>query len=94
MDITCSCGACYGGHSELANFMILKGADDVNSGLCGACKGGKHELAELMISKGANDFNSGLCSACDWSQLELVELMIEKGAIQCYKDCAEHFFKK
>ena len=46
--------ACLGGHKELVELMILKGADDWNGGLRVACFGHHEELAELMIVKGAD----------------------------------------
>jgi len=50
--------ACRGGHRDLAELMIKKGATDLNWGLEGACEGGHRELAEWMIEKGAD---SGKC---------------------------------
>ena len=47
--------ACRGGHKELVELMIAKGANNWNQGLYGACRGGHKELAELMIVKGTND---------------------------------------
>jgi hypothetical protein len=49
------CGACYGGHKELALLMIEKGATNMNAGLEMACIGGHKELATLMIEKGATE---------------------------------------
>jgi len=45
--------ACQGGHLDLVNMMIQKGAN-VNWGLAGACKGGHLDLVNMMIQKGAN----------------------------------------
>jgi hypothetical protein len=72
--------ACMGGHKELVELMISKGASDWNFGLHGACEGGRKELAELMISKGAKCWDDGLLCACMEGYKELVELMIMKGA--------------
>jgi hypothetical protein len=71
--------ACFRGHKELAELMILKGATNWDSGLRAACEGGRKELAELMILKGANDWNCGLQLACLCGHKELVELMILNG---------------
>ena len=40
-------GACRGGHLELVNLMISRGARDWNYGLHYACHGGHLELANL-----------------------------------------------
>ena len=74
------CGACTGGHLELAKLMISYGANDRNTGLRGACGGGHLELTNLMISYGANDWNGGLYLACVGGYLELANLMISHGA--------------
>ena len=54
-------GACLGGHRDLAEFMIQKGATDWNYGLYNACSGGHRDLAELMIEKGATKCYNRLC---------------------------------
>jgi hypothetical protein len=78
-------GSCKGGHHELAELMIDKGANNLNWGLHYACLGGHHDLIEFMISKGADNFNGGLSGACEGNHLDLVKLMISLGATQC--DC-------
>ncbi len=75
-------GACCGGHRELVDLMIARGANDGDSGLYGACRGGHRELVDLMIARGANDWNSGLWAACINGHRELVDLMIARGATQ------------
>jgi ankyrin repeat protein len=77
-------GACHGGHLELANLMISKGANKFNWGLTGACRDDHLELANLMISKGANNFNSGLYNACRGGHHVLARLMISHGATLCF----------
>ena len=72
--------ACRGGHKELAELMITKGASNWNYGLGGACQKGHKELAELMITKGASNWIFCLGGACQKGHKELVELMITKGA--------------
>ena len=86
-------GACLGGHIELVNLMISRGADDWNNGLSGACRGGHIELVNLMISRGADDWNYGLSGACYGGHIELVNLMISRGAnncCRCNKSMIEH----
>ena len=75
--------SCLGGHRDLAEFMIEKGATYWNWGLQGACKGGHRDLAEWMIEKGATYWKWGLAGACIGGHRDLAELMIEKGATYC-----------
>lgn len=70
--------ACKGGHKELAELMIIKGADDYNIGLYNTCRGGHKELVELMIIKGASDWNRARNAGRQGGHQELVELMIPK----------------
>ena len=51
------CGACKGGHVELANMMIERGATNWNQSLYNACKGGHIALANMMIERGATDWD-------------------------------------
>jgi hypothetical protein len=44
-----------GGHRDLVEWMISKGANQWNGGLWGACGGGHRDLAELMIARGNNN---------------------------------------
>ena len=73
-------GACCGGHRDLAELMISKGASDWDWGLYSACYGGHHDLVERMIQKGANHWNYGLQGACRGGNRDLAERMISKGA--------------
>jgi len=82
-------GACQGGHCQLAQFVIKKGANYWSSGLYGACKGGHKKFAEWMIKNiiEENDtfhtiasLNSGLLGACKGGHIQLAQFMIEKGA--------------
>lgn len=43
-----------GGHPDLVDFMIGRGANDFDFGLEGARQGGHRELADLMIAKGGS----------------------------------------
>ena len=72
--------ACLGGHRDLVDVMIEKGAHEWNWGLNRALFGGHRDLVDLMIIKGANDWNRGLSGACEGGHRDLVDLMILKGA--------------
>ena len=56
--------ACEGGHMDIVQLMIQKGADDWNGGLWKACYGGHMDIIQLMIQKGAYNWNGGLWKAC------------------------------
>src|SRR5208282_4709850 len=56
--------ACHGGHRNIVNLMIEKGANDWNMALYHACCGGHRELVDLMVMNGANDWNMALYHAC------------------------------
>ncbi len=55
--------ACKGGHIELVQLMIEKGATDWNWGLLGACRGGHMEIVKLMIEKDSSvmEYNKYVC---------------------------------
>ncbi len=87
--------ACEGGHLNIIELMISKGAGPHggwNNGLFYACLGGHVPIVELLISKGANDWIGGLYHACRGGHMPIVELMINKGADKCYcgKTIDEH----
>ncbi len=73
-------GACEGGHLNIVNLMIEKGASDWNWGLNGACIKGSLDIINLMIEMGANNWNWGLSGACLGGNLNIINLMIEMGA--------------
>src|SRR3989304_3071504 len=72
--------ACQGGHRDLVDFMIEKGAKDWNQGLWSACIGGYCDIVKLMIEKGANDWDGVLHYACEYGYCDIAKLMIQKGA--------------
>ena len=45
-------GACKGGHRDLVDLMISKGANDWGFALQAACEGGHRDLVDLIIEKG------------------------------------------
>ena len=75
--------ACYGGHRDLAEWLVdEKDADNINRALAHACEGGHRYLAEWLVDeKGASDFNWALASACRGGHRVIAEWLInEKGA--------------
>ena len=74
-------GACRGGHIQLVELLIKKGANyNTSSAIYFASVGGNIEIVKLLINKGANDFNWGLAGACENDNIEIAKLMIENGA--------------
>lgn len=81
-------GACYGGHLDLAEWMISKGAINLGSGLYVACQYNHREVVKLLISKGMNKWNKGLSGACRGDSIAheaLIKLMISCGADSCFR---------
>jgi len=71
--------ACQGGHMELVELMILKGAKNWDRGLEGACRGGDMKCVKLMIQKGTKNWDRGLQYAYAYGHFEIVNLMMQKG---------------
>ena len=71
-------GAAKGGHKDLVDFFIEKGANDWNSGMRGAANGGHKDLVDFFIKKGANDWNSGMYAAANGCHKDLVEFFKNK----------------
>lgn len=75
----CASGASRGGHIDILELFISKGASNWNECMNEACKGGHMNIIEFMIAKGANDWNLCLNTACLYRHLEISKLMIERG---------------
>ena len=72
-------GAAAGGHKELVQLMLDKGANNYNDGLAFAALVGHMDIVQLMLDKGA-DPNNGLSGAALGGHLDIVQLMLDKGA--------------
>ena len=72
--------AAKGGHKELVEFFIERGAMYWNLGMFGASEGGHKELVDFFVKKGANAWNTGMWYAAKGGHKELVDLFIKKGA--------------
>jgi hypothetical protein len=53
-----------GGHMDIVNQMLMRGAKDFNWGLACSSRGGNIEIVELMVKLGANNFDDALSVAC------------------------------
>jgi hypothetical protein len=75
-------GACEGGHLQLAQLMVSKGANYRGpwSFIC-ACRSGNWDLVMYLISLGRDDWELGLYGACFGGHKNLVDFFISKGAI-------------
>lgn len=77
-------GAAKGGHKDLVEFFINKGADNWSYGLSGATQSGNLDLVDFFVKKGANDkivdFNEGLYIAAKNGDEKMVNYFIKKGA--------------
>lgn len=81
--------ACEGGHRDIAELMISKGATDLRDGLEGACEYGHRHIVEFFfeIAEKSNDDDyvkvikdCALKSACANGRRDLVDFVISKGA--------------
>lgn len=61
-------------------YLVKKGAVDVDYYLFYACLYGHIDLVELLVEKGATNWNRGLCGAYNGNHIELAQLMINYGA--------------
>ena len=76
-------GAARGGHRNIVDFFILKGAHLWDYGMRGAALGGHRELVEYFISKGATsnyqfDWIGAMACAFKGRHFELMEFFKEK----------------
>jgi len=72
--------AAYGGHIELVNLMLEKGANAYNNAMIEAAYRGHMNIVRLMLELGANDYNEAMSFAAKGGHIEIVRLMLEKGA--------------
>ena len=70
--------AALGGHQDLVNFFISKGANNWNRGMYGAAQGGHKDLVDFFISKGANSWNWGKNNALSGGHKDLVKFFKQK----------------
>jgi hypothetical protein len=70
--------ASRGGHRDLVDLFIAKGANNWNWALGGASEGGHRDLVDLFIAKGANDFAWALQAASLGGHQDLIEFFKAK----------------
>jgi hypothetical protein len=77
-------GGCRGGHVDIVELALKKGARGYDTGLYLACINDHRKIADILISKSSiPNWDSGLRGACKGGHRELAELMISKGATAC-----------
>ena len=64
-------GAALGGHMDIVQLMLSKGATDYNDGLYGAAAGGHMDIVQLLLDKGAAP-KWGLRGAARGGQMDIV----------------------
>ena len=71
--------AALGGHMNIVQLMLDKGATDYDRALARAAEGGHMDIVQLMLDKGA-DPNWGIARAAEGGHMDIVQLMLDKGA--------------
>ena len=72
--------AAKGGHKDVIDFFISKGADKWDWGLQEAASGGHKDLINFFISKGSKDWYSGIEGAAEGGHKDLIDFFISKGS--------------
>lgn len=72
-------GACRGGHRDIVDMMIEKGAYNWDRGMTEACEGGHTEIITLMIENGASWWSWAMIGACRGGNMDILNWMIAKG---------------
>jgi len=72
--------AAKGGHLDVVEFFIAKGANNWDYAIGSAATGGHFDLVEFFIAKGADDWDWGMKDASGGGHLDLVKFFIAEGA--------------
>lgn len=70
--------ACEGGHRDLIELMIERGANNWNDGIEHACLGGHLDIVKLMMEYGAQLDGKCICYALEGGNREIVNLILER----------------
>ncbi|XP_033750497.1 ankyrin repeat, PH and SEC7 domain containing protein secG-like [Pecten maximus] len=75
-------GAAEGGHIDMVNFLLDRGADPAESdALSGAALGGHIEIVKILLDKGADvNKSDALSGAAGGGHIEIVKILLDKGA--------------
>ena len=70
--------AAIGGHRDIIDFFIKKGATDWNWGIIYAAKGGHRDLVDFFIQKGVTNWKWAISGAAQGGHQDLVEFFKRK----------------
>jgi len=70
--------AAKGGHKDLVEFFISKGASEWDEGMWDAAQGGHKDLVDFFISKGASDWDGGMRGAAREGHKDLIDFFKAK----------------
>tara|TARA_R110001599_G_scaffold348704_1_gene576198 strand:- start:112 stop:753 length:642 start_codon:yes stop_codon:yes gene_type:complete len=72
--------AAKGGHIDIVQLMLDKGANNYNTIMRFASENGHIDIVQLMLDKGADNFNEAMSYAALGGHIDIVQLMLDKGA--------------
>ena len=70
--------AAKGGHLDIVQYMISKGANNLNNALVGAAMGGQIDLINFLIEQGADNLDSALRWAAAAGKIKAVKIFNRK----------------
>ena len=70
--------AAEGGHADIVNSMLAKGANNFDAAMRYAAQGGHLNIVKMMVEQGATGFTSALIEATRHDQLEIVKYLLTK----------------
>lgn len=72
--------AARGGHMEIVNLMLQRGATNYSETMANAAAEGHIDIVKLMLDKGAKEYNWAMVAATSGNHIDIVRLMLERGA--------------
>jgi hypothetical protein len=72
--------ASRGGHRDIVNQMLNRGADDYNSAMAWAARGGHDDIVNQMLNLGANSYNGAMAWAARGGHRDIINQMLDLGA--------------
>jgi hypothetical protein len=73
--------AARGGHLPIVEYLIDRGATDLDRALCAAASGGHLPVVKYLIDRGATDLDRALHTAAFGGHLPVVEYLIGRGGV-------------
>jgi hypothetical protein len=72
--------ASVGGHGDIVNQMLQRGANEYNWAMLGAAQGGHLDIVNQLIKRGANEYNWAMVEAAQGGHQDIVNQMLDFGA--------------